>query len=306
MDGDERGMWLFQQGLRYYSDSKRGDETMDNEAWCLEAAVEMWKGAADLGVADAQCNLGSLYMMGEGVGRDLETAWVWFAKASQQQHPKGQYNLGLLELHGLGVDEHREHAKALLEEAEKGGHTEAGVLLRKVRREEVRDMRCSLCLMSRGEVHDEEEKKEEGWVTFACEHSVCPICRKGSGLERDDGCILCVGQQEQVQVQRFLSCTVREGHGAQDKSFERQLMEAGAEVDQDIHLLHLLGLQINNVNGILEASCTEETEGSIPIGAVPQEKENVPSDKDDKTLAAPKKHEKRSPKSKKKQQKKKR
>ncbi len=66
-------------------------------------AFNAWKLGAFEGDAEAQYNLGVLYIEGKGAPRDPEKAHYWFLRAAGQQHPEAQYNLGHLYIEGLGV-----------------------------------------------------------------------------------------------------------------------------------------------------------------------------------------------------------
>jgi hypothetical protein len=67
---------------------------------------------AETGKAEAQFNLGWIYMHGEGytgviymrdVPRDVARAFDWYQKAAEQGHVNAQYNLGMLYKLGLGM-----------------------------------------------------------------------------------------------------------------------------------------------------------------------------------------------------------
>ena len=54
------------------------------------------------GFADAQYNLGVMYLKGEGVDKNDKVSAKWFRMAAQQGHADAQYNLGLLFKPGKG------------------------------------------------------------------------------------------------------------------------------------------------------------------------------------------------------------
>jgi uncharacterized protein len=69
------------------------------EAWErgeFARAVEMWRGPAIGGDADAQFNLGQAYKLGRGVAVDLKQAEDWYRRAAQQGHARAQDNYGLI------------------------------------------------------------------------------------------------------------------------------------------------------------------------------------------------------------------
>ena len=61
------------------------------------------KAKADQGDAQAQYNLGVMYMIGIGVVKDEVEAVEWFRKAADQGDALAQYNLGLMYDNGNGV-----------------------------------------------------------------------------------------------------------------------------------------------------------------------------------------------------------
>ena len=58
---------------------------------------------ADQGNADAQNNLGFMYLQGQGVPKNGAEAAKWFRLAADQGYASAQYNLGVLFGSGLGV-----------------------------------------------------------------------------------------------------------------------------------------------------------------------------------------------------------
>ncbi len=67
--------------------------------------------AARQGDVVAQSNLGSLYLHGVGVKRNLHKALHWFSQAAAQGDGLAQFNLGLLYQEGQGIE--RDEAKAI-------------------------------------------------------------------------------------------------------------------------------------------------------------------------------------------------
>lgn len=61
------------------------------------------KQAGDKGVVQAQLLLGSQYLLGYGVKRDVGVARQWYKRAANQGDPKAQTVLGLIHLSGTGV-----------------------------------------------------------------------------------------------------------------------------------------------------------------------------------------------------------
>ena len=69
----------------------------------LSEAVRYFQLSAAAGSAPGQNNLGGLYRDGRGVPRDYAKAAKWFAASASQGDPAGMYNLGLMYELGQGV-----------------------------------------------------------------------------------------------------------------------------------------------------------------------------------------------------------
>lgn len=85
-------------------------------------AARWFERAADLGLANAQANLGALYLAGDGVEQDPKQAARWFARAAHQGHVVSQYELALLFEEGKGVERNPRIAQALLKAAADAGY----------------------------------------------------------------------------------------------------------------------------------------------------------------------------------------
>ena len=68
-----------------------------------QQAYALWKPLAEAGNADAQYNLGLLYMNGLGVEKNERLALMWFTRAGQQGLADAQYNAGVMFYLGKGV-----------------------------------------------------------------------------------------------------------------------------------------------------------------------------------------------------------
>ncbi len=66
-------------------------------------AIREWRPLAKQGVADAQYNLGVMYVEGLGVPQNYAKAVGWWRKAAEQGHATAQYNLGVAYHNGEGV-----------------------------------------------------------------------------------------------------------------------------------------------------------------------------------------------------------
>ena len=81
-------------------------------------AAKWFRKAAEQGHADAQNNLGFMYQNGEGVTQDYAKTVKWWLKAAEQGHAYAQYNLGLI--YSSGLQDYAEAARWLLKSAEQG------------------------------------------------------------------------------------------------------------------------------------------------------------------------------------------
>jgi uncharacterized protein len=72
----------------------------DNQFYSVSLFIEK----AKRGSADAQYQLGLLYLDGRGTLQDFSEAAKWIILAAEQNHPLAQYELGLLYNTGQGVD----------------------------------------------------------------------------------------------------------------------------------------------------------------------------------------------------------
>ncbi len=68
-----------------------------------QQALRLWKPLAEQGNADAQYNLGLLYMNGKGVEKNDRQALFYFLDAARQGHAEAQFNAGLLFATGRGI-----------------------------------------------------------------------------------------------------------------------------------------------------------------------------------------------------------
>ena len=102
-----------------------------------EAAVKLYREAAEQGVADAQCELGLCYYFGEGVEQDYEEAVKWYRKAAEQGYASAQYNLGVCYYNGKGVEQDYEEVVKWYRKAAEQGHPRAQYHLKKLRDEKI-------------------------------------------------------------------------------------------------------------------------------------------------------------------------
>ena len=88
-------------------------------------AVDWYQKAADQGFAKAEKNLGDMYFFGRGVDRDYKQALTWYGKASDQNFADAQFRLGFMYEKGLGVDQNNQNAIDQYTKAVRNGSVEA-------------------------------------------------------------------------------------------------------------------------------------------------------------------------------------
>lgn len=66
-------------------------------------SAELLTQCANQGDADAQNNLGMIYLQGQGVVKDDKAAFQWFSKAAQQNQADAQNALGVIYEKGYGL-----------------------------------------------------------------------------------------------------------------------------------------------------------------------------------------------------------
>ena len=86
---------IYQNGEKYYL----GKGVSQN----YQKAFQLIEQAANMGLADAQNDLASMYFDELGTKQDYEKAFFWFSKSAQQNFPEAQYNLGLMYANGNSV-----------------------------------------------------------------------------------------------------------------------------------------------------------------------------------------------------------
>jgi TPR repeat protein len=84
----------------------RGDGVAKNE----EKGLQYYRVAAEQGHEEAQYSLGVRHAVGKGVEVDDYEAHRWFKRAANEGHGKAQHNLALTYLHGMGTKEQPDKA----------------------------------------------------------------------------------------------------------------------------------------------------------------------------------------------------
>lgn len=109
------------------ADLETGLAAVERRDWT--AALTEFRSLAERGSADAQVNLGNLYMKGWGVSQNYGEAFRWYLKAAGQGNAMGQAKLGLMHYYGLGVPEdHAEAVRWFRDAGEKGEPGAAAIL----------------------------------------------------------------------------------------------------------------------------------------------------------------------------------
>src|ERR1043165_9652319 len=71
----------------------------------FKEALEWFRKAADQGSASAQHDIGNMYVLGQGVEKDMAESVKWFTKAAEQGDTDSEYALGLRYAGGTGVEQ---------------------------------------------------------------------------------------------------------------------------------------------------------------------------------------------------------
>ncbi|RIA96766.1 kinase-like domain-containing protein [Glomus cerebriforme] len=74
----------------------------------LEAAVGLFKAAADFGLPEAQLRYGHCLWSGDGVRKSISEAIKYFQLSADNGNPTAMYNIGNIYYHGLGVEKDEE------------------------------------------------------------------------------------------------------------------------------------------------------------------------------------------------------
>ena len=88
-------------------------------------AVKWYMKAAEMGHADAQCDLGNCYYYGEGLPENYERSVYWYEKAAEQGNVRALYNLGNSYYYGEGVARDEKLAIAYYDRAASLGNVQA-------------------------------------------------------------------------------------------------------------------------------------------------------------------------------------
>ncbi len=88
-------------------------------------ALDWFQKAADQGFAKAEKNLGDMYFFGHGIDKDYAQALTWYGKAADQQFADAQFRLGFMYEKGLGVDQSNLNAIDQYTKAVRNGSVEA-------------------------------------------------------------------------------------------------------------------------------------------------------------------------------------
>lgn len=80
--------------------SRKSTQKQENKTYFT---IQLYQEKAHTGDAEAQYQLGLLFMNGQGTIQDFEEAAKWFNLAANQNHPQAQYQLGLIHKTGYGL-----------------------------------------------------------------------------------------------------------------------------------------------------------------------------------------------------------
>ncbi len=106
-----------------FAQNKLANEYVEAEKYA-QAAV-WYRKAAEQGLAEAQHDLGAMYLTGRGVAKDEVQAIAWYRKAAEQDLAYSQYALGIAYSEGAGVVEDYAQAVAWYRKAAEQGFANA-------------------------------------------------------------------------------------------------------------------------------------------------------------------------------------
>ena len=126
-------------GRIYYDGQKGLPRNLDlARKYFMTVAHQYWQGnrQADTGKPEltkyackAAGYLGRMYLRGEGVSQDFGKARMWFMRGREGGDPQSLYGLGLIQLHGYGVDKNLVFANSLFVAAAQADWPDAQVQL---------------------------------------------------------------------------------------------------------------------------------------------------------------------------------
>jgi len=91
----------------------------------IDGIIQLWRNAADKGLADAQIALGYVCGRGRGVKENHAEAFDWFKKEADQGSSFAQFNLGVMCAHGIGVEQNDVEAARWFRNAAEQGDANA-------------------------------------------------------------------------------------------------------------------------------------------------------------------------------------
>lgn len=118
-----------------------------------DSTVDALTAKANSGDAAAQFDLGTLYMNGDGVQKDVQTAIDWYTKAGNQGDPDAEFNLGVMYDNGIGVAQDQKRAIDWYTKAARQGDKDAQARLAQ--------------MYFQGEGVAEDDKRAYQWIYLA-------------------------------------------------------------------------------------------------------------------------------------------
>ncbi|MEX6002699.1 tetratricopeptide repeat protein [Providencia vermicola] len=91
----------------------------------IETAIQWFEKSANQGNPEAQNYMGQIYYQGIGVKQNYIVAFDWFKKSADKKYPPAQFQVGKMYENGEGIEIDDKAAKQYLSQACKGGLKEA-------------------------------------------------------------------------------------------------------------------------------------------------------------------------------------
>jgi TPR repeat protein len=190
----------------------------------LTRALELYREAANQGLAAAQMMLGQAYLLGlGGIARDADAAFRWLREAARQENPEALFMLSVLYASGQGVEQDRDFGWSLAVRAAALGQARAAATVgpRFLYDPAVRDVEKGLHFLRQSA----ESNDAQGAYLLALEYL------RGTHLPRDPG----LGAQRLTQAahalpaaSRLLSVLYTKGIGVEANAARAaELLDAG-------------------------------------------------------------------------------
>ena len=196
------------EALKWYSKAAEyGNTGAMIRLFEIDGSVKWLEKAAERHDTEAHCKLGNMYMTGDKVSKDMDTAKNLYEKAAKLGNPEAQYNIGIIYLTGSGVKKDMATAlywliksggqgnrKALLSitdlyyESNDSGYDLDNVLKEEIEKAEYSALQRELGIMYFNGSDKEDYAKAFNWLNLAVKHGdLAATCYLGVMYEQGKG-----------------------------------------------------------------------------------------------------------------------